>query len=138
MASEITVRYQGQLRCEATREKTGKILHTDVGADHGGLDDHFSPIEMAVAALGTCVMSMVAVVAERNAVNTAGMLIQTSFEMASAPARRIGSVRLTVRLPNAVATSEATRQKLEGAARACPVKNSLNPEIRIDLEFVYG
>ncbi len=138
MASEITVRYQGQLRCEATREKTGKIVHTDVGADHGGLNDHFSPIELAVAALGTCVMSMAAVVAERNEINVAGMMVQASFEMATAPARRIGSIKLTVRLPNAGAISESGRQKVEAAARACPVKNSLHPDIKVEMEFVYG
>jgi putative redox protein len=138
MADEITVRYQDHLRCEATRNKTGKTVLTDVTADHGGLDDNFSPVELAAAALGACTMSVMSLVAERSGVNIAGMQIEESFEMVSTPSHRIGAFKLIVQLPNAGAISESVRQKIEAAARACPVKNSLHPDIKVDLEFVYG
>jgi len=33
--------------------------------------------------------------------------------------------------------SAADRAKLEAAARACPVKQSLHPEVQLPIEFVY-
>jgi putative redox protein len=60
-----------------------------------------------------------------------------NLQMASPPARRIGSVDLTVRFPNGPLFSDAVRTKLEAAAHACPVKNSLHPDVRVGLKFVY-
>ncbi len=136
MADEINVQYQGKLRCKATLQKNGQSVQTDVDLEHGGQGDYLSPVEMTVAALGTCAMSMVAVVAERNGVDVSKLQATAGFNMASAPHRRIGSVQLTIHLPGDV--PEAVRPKLEMAAKACPVKNSLNPDIVVDLKLVYG
>jgi putative redox protein len=136
MATGISVQYQGKLRCEATREQDGQSVQTDVGADHGGQGEYLSPVEMAVAALGACSTSMLALVAERNGIDVSTMQTMATFDMADAPRRCIGAIRLTIKLPDSV--PEAMRPKLEAAAKACPVKNSLHPDVRIDLEFVYG
>jgi len=135
MAIEIGVQYKGQLRCEATRQKTGKTVLTDVGADHGGQDDYFSPVDLAGAALGTCAMSMIALVAERDGLDVSSMRTSVQLEMVTSPARRIGSANVTVTLPKAI--PDSVRPKLQAAANACPVKNSLHPDIQIRLEFVY-
>jgi putative redox protein len=137
MASNITLRYQGQMRCEATREKTGQVVHTDVTADHGGLDEYFSPLELASAAVASCVSSVMAIVAKRNGVDLAGMQTQVDMEMAASPVNRIGSITLTVRVPHGQGISDIVRKKLEAAAGACPVKNSLSPEVRVTIDFIY-
>jgi putative redox protein len=136
MAAQITVQYQGKLRCQAVRNENGQIVTTDVGADHGGQGEYYSPVELAAAALGTCVTSMVAFVGERSNVDLSSMQTAVSFDMATSPARRIGSIKVTVKLPNSV--PEAVRPKLEIAAKSCPVKNSLHPDIQITVELVYG
>ncbi len=135
--AEISVRYQGKLRCEATRVNTGESVRTDVGASHGGLDQCFSPIELAAAALGTCVTSVMAILAERNGVDLAPLEISVRTQMTSAPVRRIGAIGLTLRFPNGASISEVVRKKLEATANACPVKHSLHPDIHVTLEFVY-
>ena len=137
MANEISARYEGQLRCKVTRTKTGQAVHTDVTADHGGLDQYFSPIELVVASLNACVTSMMAVVAERSKLDLGGLQVSTSFEMVSAPVRRIGSVHLVITVPNGAAIPDVVRQKLQAAAGACPVKNSLHPDVQVSLEFIY-
>jgi uncharacterized OsmC-like protein len=137
MSDIINVTYQGQLRCEAKRLEKNQFVHTDVGLEHGGLGEHYSPVELVVAALGTCITSMMAVVADRNQVNLTGMQIHAAMEMVSVPARRIGAVRLTVLVPNSASISSEVRQKLEAAAGACPVKNSLHPDIKITMTFLY-
>jgi putative redox protein len=134
--AEIDVIYLGKLRFQASRASDGRAVTTDVGADHGGQGEYLSPIEMAVSALANCAASMVAVVAERSGVDVSKFTVAAAFEMTSAPAQRIGSVQLTFHLPGGV--PEAVRPKLLAAAKACPVKNSLNPDIQIGVEFVYG
>jgi putative redox protein len=138
MASEINVHYLGKLRTETTRVKTGQAVQTDVTSDHGGQDERFSPIELTAAALGACVTSVMAIVAERSGIDLTPMEMSVKLEMASSPARRIGSVDLTVRFPNGPSFSDAVRTKLEAAAHACPVKNSLHPDVRVGLKFVYA
>ena len=132
----INVQYQGKLRCKAAREQDGQAVQTDVGTEHGGLGEFLSPVEMAVAALANCASSMVAVVAEHNGVDVSGMKTTTAFEMAGSPVRRIGSVQLTFKLPKSV--PEAVRPKLAAAAKACPVKNSMHPDVRVGIDLVYG
>jgi putative redox protein len=137
MASTITLNYQGQLRCAATRDKTGQVVQTDVSAEHGGLDEYFSPVELVSAALASCVSGVVAIVAKRNGVDLTAMQTHVSLEMVASPVRRIGSIRLTLQVPGGSGISAVVRKKLEAAANACPVKNSLSPDVRVAVEFVY-
>ena len=58
-------------------------------------------------------------------------------EMVTAPGRRIGSIGMTITLPLGLRLSPANRDRLEHAAQACPVKQSLHPDIDIRVEFVY-
>jgi len=136
MASDLSLRYLGQLRCIVTRESTKQSVTTDAGVAHGGRDEYLSPVEMTVASLASCAASMLAVVAERNGLDVSDMRVSTHCEMIDRPARRIGSVRLVFDLPDAI--PEAMRSRLEAAVKACPVKNSLHPDIRLEIEMNYG
>jgi putative redox protein len=133
--SAINVQYEGKLRCKAVRVESGKAVETDVAADHGGLGEFCSPVELAVSALGACAMSMAAFIAQRDGVDLTGATTSVEFQMADAPARRIGSVRLTFHLPGSV--PESVRPKLAAAVKACPVKNSLHPDIAIEIAMQY-
>lgn len=137
MPSEITVRYQGHLRCEATREKTGRTVQTDVPIEHGGLDDCFSPTELVAVALASCVSSTIAMVAARNGIDLGDMQVHVNMQMTSTPVRRIGSIRLAFQIPHGQAIDAVVRKKLEAAASACPVKNSISTNVRVTIEFAY-
>jgi len=135
MSNEIRVSYLGQLRCKAVRGDAGPAVQTDVDAAHGGQGQQLSPIELTVAALGTCVVSMMGVLAERNGVDFSGVQVTAGYDMVSTPHRRIGSVHLKIQVPAGV--PENLRPKLEAAAHCCPVKSSLHPDIRVEMEFAY-
>jgi putative redox protein len=51
--------------------------------------------------------------------------------------RRIGALHTRLVFPRAKGYSPADRAKLEAAARTCPVKQSLHPEVKVPIEFVY-
>ena len=51
----------------------------------------------------------------------------------------LGIGALTARLvfPGGKTLAPADRAKLEAAARVCPVKQSLHPDVKVQMEFVY-
>lgn len=132
---KISAEYQGDLRCKATHGPSGKILVTDAPVDNHGKGESFSPSDLVATALGTCMMTVMGIVAERNQIPYEGVCVEVNKEMSSTAPRRIS--RLQVRLTMPTGLSAEQRTKLENTAHACPVHRSLNPDIEMDLEFVY-
>jgi uncharacterized OsmC-like protein len=137
MSNPTTLQYEGSLRCAAPWGGPQATLHTDAPADHGGQGEYGSPTDLVAVALGTCAMTMVAVVGERSGLNLKGMYVEISKEMAAQPVRRVGSIHLVVHMPAGQQYPEPIQKKLEAAFSGCPVKNSLHPEIQVSHEFVY-
>jgi putative redox protein len=126
--------YVGNKRTRLVHGPSGSEVLTDAPRDNAGEGAFFSPTDLVAGALGACVMTIMGIVAERSGIDLAGMTMRVEKEMRSAP-RRIGTLTLAVHLPARL--TEAERQKLEAAARACPVHESLHPDVSVDLEFVY-
>jgi putative redox protein len=139
MAVEIDVVYQGGLRCVATHGPSRTELATDAPVDNHGKGESFSPTDLVATALGTCVMTLMGIVAERNRLDITGTKVHVVKEMATQPIRRIGALRVTVTIPGdkAVGLSAADRAKMENAALHCPVHKSLHPDVEAPIEFVY-
>ncbi len=137
MAVEINITYEGGLHCAATHGPSRQALITDAPVDNGGKGAAFSPTDLVATALGACMATIMGRVAERDNLNLDGLQIQVLKEMVADPVRRIGSLRTRLVLPRGQALSAADRAKLEAAAKACPVKQSLHPDVKIPIEFVY-
>ncbi|MGI9474773.1 MAG: OsmC family protein [Rubripirellula sp.] len=137
MAVEIDTLYTGHLHCEATHGPSGKRLSTDAPLDNGGKGESFSPTDLVATALGTCVMTILGIVAGRHEIDLEGTRVHVTKEMVTDPIRRIGSLRTLVTIPpNRVADLEM-RKRLEAAARKCPVHQSLHPDIDAPIDFQY-
>ena len=132
--STATARYAGHLRTEATHVASGNTILTDAPVDNHGRGEAFSPTDLVSAALGSCMMTIMGIVAERHGVNLTGVSWDVTKHMLADP-RRIGQIDVTFRLP--VSLPEKERTILENAARTCPVALSLNPEIRQEVRFLY-
>jgi putative redox protein len=137
MAVEINITYEGGLQCRATHGPSRQILITDAPVDNGGHGAAFSPTDLVASALGTCMATIMGLVAQRNHLNIDGLQVQVVKEMASDPVRRIGSLKTRLIFPRGQPLSAADRARLEAAAKACPVKQSLHPELQMPMEFVY-
>ena len=137
MAVDIDLVYQGELRCAATHRPSGSAIATDAPLDNGGRGTTFSPTDLVAAALGACVMTIMGLVAGRHGWNLAGSQIHVAKEMVDKPLRRIGALRTTVAVRSAVPLAPADRQRLENAARHCPVHQSLHPDIAAPIDFAY-
>jgi putative redox protein len=137
MAVEINGVYSGSLRVDATHGPSGMTLHTDAPTDNGGRGASFSPTDLVATALGTCVMTILGLVAERHQIDLAGSTVHVTKEMVVQPVRRIGSLKTIVTIAAEAVPDVEMRTRLEAAARKCPVHQSLHPDIDAPIEFRY-
>jgi putative redox protein len=126
--------YLGNKRTRLVHGPSGSEVMTDAPRDNAGEGAFFSPTDLVAGALGACAMTIMGIVAERSGIDLTGMTMRVEKEMRSAP-RRIARLSVVLHLPARL--GEAERQKLEAAARACPVHGSLHPDVSVGLEFVY-
>jgi putative redox protein len=140
MAVEIDVVYEGQLRCRATHGPSKTQLATDAPLDNHGRGESFSPTDLVATALGTCMMTLMGIVADRNKLDITGATVHVVKEMIQEPVRRIGTLRVSIRVPadKAARLSAEDRKKLETAALHCPVHKSLHPDIQTPIDFSYA
>jgi len=137
MSVTIHIDYRGNLRCEASRPEVAHGVVTDVPQDGGGKGEYLSPTDLVAAALGSCVMTVLAIVTQRSNLDLSGAQVRVVKQMCHAPVRRIGALRVTVIIPPGLTISSPDRQRIERAARACPVKHSLHPDVDVSVEIVY-
>jgi len=130
---EIKIAYEGQLRCRAVHGPSGTTLSTDAPTDNMGKGELFSPTDLVATALGTCILTIMGITAQRHAIDLSGATASVTKEMASGPPRRIG--RLTVEVSVPAPLSDEHKHLLENAARACPVAKSLHPGVEMVLKF---
>ena len=126
--------YQGEKHCELTHGPSSSKIETDAPRDNNGKGERFSPTDLVGAALGSCVLTTMAIFAEKEGIDLKGASFEVVKEMSSSP-RRIASLSLKVTLPNTV--PEARREWLEGVGHACPVSRSLHPDVQIPIEYSY-
>lgn len=131
---EISGRYAGHLKMELTHGPSGAVLRTAAPRDNRGDGSSFSPTDLVAAALGSCMVTTMAIVADREGIPFPGAGFTVEKHMRSDP-RRIA--RLPVRVEMPAGLSPEQRRRLEEVARSCPVDASLPPEIERQVHFVY-
>lgn len=132
---EITGRYVGDLRVEAVHGPSGARLTLDAPKDHEGLGRSFSPTDLVATALGSCIVTVVAIVARRRGLAIGEPAFSVTKEMVNDPQRRIGRLATTIRLPATLSPEDRT--VLERAAHTCPVHRSLGEHVETPITFVY-
>jgi len=140
MSVEIDVTYLGDLRCQSTHGPSGNQLVSDAPVDNHGKGEAFSPTDLVATGLGSCMLTVMGIVAQRHQWDLSGMTAHVTKEMAKAPIRRIGKLLVTISIPAEQAAQLAVedRKRLENAAHTCPVHHSLHPDIEVPVTFHWG
>ncbi len=134
MTVRITGRYLGNKKIELTHEPSGAVLLTDAPLDNQGEGKSFSPTDLMGASLGSCMLTVMAIYAEREGINLSGMHMSIDKEMAANP-RRVSSLVASIHMPAGLTTVE--REKLERIANTCPIHYSVSPDLKVQVEFAY-
>jgi uncharacterized OsmC-like protein len=130
---EISIKYLGDLRCEARHEPSGTVITTDAPVDNEGRGESFSPTDLAATSLGACMLTIMGIAARKQGVNLGDTQVKVLKEMTPKPPRRIAKLTVVFTIP--LPASHEKRAMLEEAARNCPVHLSLDPGVEQEMRF---
>jgi putative redox protein len=136
MSVKISCEYLGDLRVRATHGPSGNVLLTDAPVDNHGKGEAFSPSDLAATAVASCILTILGIQAKSLGADFRGARVEVDKHMTTTPPRRIA--RLDVRIAMPAGVAEDVRPRLMRAAEACPVKQSLHPDIEIGLEWTWA
>lgn len=132
---EITANYEGQLRCRATHGPSKNELITDAPSDNMGKGEAFSPTDLVVTALATCILTTIGIVAQRKSIEIKSMRAHAEKHMSTDAPRRI--VRIPVKIWISLSADHPDRALIEKAANTCPVHQSLRHDMEMPIEFMW-
>lgn len=127
--------YLGDLRTEDTHQRSGNKIITDAPTDNNGKGEAFSPTDLVCAALSSCMMTLMGMVAQREGIDMKNMSSEITKIMTSNP-RKIAEIQIVFSHPDLGAT-DTQKQKLMHAARTCPVALSLSESVKQTVEFKF-
>ena len=130
MTSKIT--YLGDLRTTSTHLQSGTAILSDAPLDNNGKGEAFSPTDLVANALGSCIMTIMAIKARDLDLDFKDSTAEVTKIMQTDP-RRISKIQLVFNM--SISVSEKNRLILERVAMNCPVLLSLNPEIDKEITF---
>jgi putative redox protein len=133
---EVNVVYEGQLHCAAMHDPSGSIITTDAPRDNMGKGESFSPTDLVATGLATCIVTTMGIMAQRHGLDISGTKVRVEKHMSASGLRRIARLPVEVRVPRTFGDED--RQRLENAARTCPVHKSLHPEIDSPITISWG
>lgn len=134
--TKIRTIYTGNLHCEAEHLDSGVKIVTSAPRDNQGEGDCFSPTDLFAASLGCCMLTIMGIAARTHGFSVDGTEITTEKVMASGP-RRVAELHLQIRFPKEAHYSDKQKAIIENAAHTCPVGNSLSPDLKEVIEFIY-
>lgn len=122
--------YLGELRTECTHLQSGNTILTDAPTDNHGKGEAFSPTDLLATALGSCMLSIMAIKSKDLNINLEGSTVEITKIMQAEP-RKIA--RIEIKMNMSIATDDKTKIILERTAMNCPVLLSLNTDIEKDI-----
>lgn len=133
---DIYVQYEGDLHCRAQHAPSDAVLVTDAPVDNQGRGASFSPTDLVATGLGTCILTVMGILAKKRGLQLDGTRVHVKKTMTSAPPRRIAELAVEVTFPpHATASVADARRDFEQTAEQCPVRLSLLDAIAVPTHF---
>ena len=131
----VKTTYLGNLRTNSTHLQSGNQLITDAPTDNMGKGEAFSPTDLLATATGTCILTTMAIVAQRDGIELSNSEVEVTKIMTQTPPRRIARLEINLKMKANVVLSDEQIKKLENTAHKCPVSLSLHPDVEQVLTF---
>lgn len=133
MSHKIESNYLGGLRVLSTHLASNTEIITDAPVDNNGKGESFSPTDLVATALGTCMITVMGIYAEKNGILMPNVYSRTNKVMSSSP-RKISKLKIEI-IFEGNQLSELQKQSLKNVALNCPVAKSLHPDLKQEIEF---
>jgi len=135
MEIEVTAVYDGGLRTTATHGPSQSSFETDAPVDNCGKGQRFSPTDLVGTAMGTCMLTIMGIYADKHGIDIEGAAVRVLKKMTSELPRMIAKIttEITVPLPE----DHPHRAAMEAAALGCPVHRSLHPDVDKPVIFLW-
>lgn len=130
MTSKVT--YLGELRTSSIHIQSGTEILTDAPTDNHGKGEAFSPTDLLANALGSCMVSLMAIKSKDLNLNLEGSTVEVTKIMQAEP-RKIAKIIIIMNME--IAVDQRMKLILERTAMTCPVLLSLNPDIEKEITF---
>lgn len=130
MTSKVT--YLGDLRTTSVHLQSGTEILSDAPTDNHGKGEAFSPTDLLANALGSCMVSIMAIKSKDLNIDLVGSTVEVTKIMQAEP-RKIAKIEIVMNM--STAADEKNKTILERAAMHCPVLLSLNPDIEKAVTF---
>lgn len=131
----VKTTYLGDLRTNSTHLQSGNQLITDAPTDNMGKGEAFSPTDLLATATGTCILTTMAIVAQRDGIELGNSEVEVTKIMTQTPPRRVARLEINLKMKSNVVLSDEQIKKLENTAHKCPVSLSLHPDVEQVLAF---
>ncbi len=131
----VKTTYLGDLRTNSTHLQSGNQLITDAPTDNMGKGEAFSPTDLLATATGTCILTTMAIVAQRDGIELSNSEVEVTKIMTQSPPRRIARLEINLKMKANVVLNDEQIKKLENTAHKCPVSLSLHPDVEQVLMF---
>lgn len=128
--------YTGELRTQATHLRSGSVVETDAPPDNNGKGERFSPSDLVATALASCMCTIMGIAARTHGINIDGTECEIEKIMVADP-RRIGEIKVNVHFPKTQSYTGKEQKILEHAALTCPVFESLHPDCKKTVLFLW-
>lgn len=136
MAVTFHTTYLGDLRTEMVHGPSGTKVLTDAPVDNHGKGEAFSPTDLVASAVGSCMMTIMGIVAKRDGLHLEGTTIAIEKHMTAETPRKIAKIVVNFTMAPGIPVDQ--RAKLERAAHTCPVTLSLHPEVQQIVHFAWA
>jgi hypothetical protein len=131
----VKTNYLGDLRTESIHLQSGTKLITDAPTDNLGKGEAFSPTDLLATATGTCILTTMAIVAQRDGIELSESEVEVTKIMAQSPPRRVARLEINLKMKSNIVLSPEQIIKLENTAHNCPVSLSIHPDVAQVLVF---
>src|SRR5262252_9512136 len=112
---EVSVKYTGDLHCDATHGPSQARISTDAPTDNKGKGERFSPTDLVATALATCIVTTIGIKTMDMNININGLECEVTKIMANEP-RRIAEVQIKLKFPKTVNYSDKEKTIMERIA----------------------
>ena len=133
--SKANIVYQNNLRTETEHIASGEKIITDAPVDNNGKGEAFSPTDLVATALGSCMITIMAISANKYDIDMSGTNASVKKIMGSDP-RRISEISIDINMNKNI--EEKDRKRLERSSLTCPVHRSLHPDLEKKIRFIYS